>query len=67
MNENKAYWDEHLPTILFFYKTTCKVATRHIPYQLLYELHPLMPIEMFCWHSMGTTNMQILRGYALVD
>jgi hypothetical protein len=27
VNENKTNWDEHLPTILFSYKTTYKVAT----------------------------------------
>jgi hypothetical protein len=31
--------------VLFSYKTTYKVATRYAPYQLVYGLHPLMPIE----------------------
>ncbi len=45
VSENKTYWDEHLPTILFFYRTTYKVATRYTPYQLIYGLHPLMPTK----------------------
>ncbi len=38
-------WDEHLSTMLFSYKTTYKVITGYTPYQLMYGLHPLMPIE----------------------
>ncbi len=45
VNENKMDWDEHLPTILFSYITTYKVTTRYTPYQFVYGLHPLMPIE----------------------
>ncbi len=41
--DNKTYWDKHLSTMLFSYKTTYKVATRYTPYQLVYGLHPLMP------------------------
>jgi hypothetical protein len=32
-------------TMLFLYKTTHKVATWYTPYQLVYGLQPLMPIE----------------------
>ncbi len=45
VTKNKINWDEHLPTILFSYRTTYKVATRYTPYELVYGLHPLMPIE----------------------
>jgi hypothetical protein len=45
VNENKMDWDEHLLTILFYYKTTYKVATWSTPYQLVYGSNPLMPIE----------------------
>ncbi len=45
VNDNKTNWDEHLPTVLFSYKITYKVAIRYTPYQLVYGLHPLMPIE----------------------
>jgi hypothetical protein len=45
VSENKIVWDEHLFTMLFSYSTTYKVATWYTPYQLVYGLHPLMPIE----------------------
>jgi hypothetical protein len=45
VSENRTYWDEHLSTMLFSYRTTYKVAIGYIPYQLVYGLHPLMPIE----------------------
>ncbi len=45
VSENKIYWGEHLSIMLFSYRTTYKVATRYTPYQLVYGLHPLMPIE----------------------
>jgi hypothetical protein len=38
-------WDEDLPTILFSYITTYKVPIRYTSYQLVYGLHPLMPIK----------------------
>ncbi len=44
VSEEKTYWDEHLATMLFSYKTTYKV-TWYTPYQLVYGLHPLMPIK----------------------
>jgi hypothetical protein len=44
-SENKINWDEHLPTILFSYGTSYKVTIGYTPYQLVYGLHPLMPIE----------------------
>jgi hypothetical protein len=31
--------------MLFSYIIAYKVATRYIPYQVMYELHPLMSIE----------------------
>ncbi len=45
VSENKTDWDEHLTTMVFSYITIYKVATRYTPYQLMYGLHPLMPIE----------------------
>jgi hypothetical protein len=45
VNENRTNWDEHLSTMLFSYITTYKVATWYTPYQLVYGLHPLIPIE----------------------
>jgi len=45
INENKTNWDEHLSTMLFSYRSAYKVATWYTPYQLVYGLHPLMPIK----------------------
>jgi hypothetical protein len=45
INENKINWDEHLSTMLFSYKITYNVAIGYTPYQLMYGLHSLMPIE----------------------
>jgi hypothetical protein len=45
VNENKNDWDGHLSTFLFSYQTTYKVGTGHTPFQLVYGLHPLLPIE----------------------
>jgi len=38
-------WDKHLHTILYAYRTTFKVTTRHTPYELVYGLRPLMLME----------------------
>jgi hypothetical protein len=45
VSENRIDWDEHMSTLLFSYKTTYKITTMYTPYQLMYGLHPLMPIE----------------------
>ncbi len=45
VSENITDWDEHLFTMLFSYKIAYKVATWYTSYQLMYGLHPLMPIE----------------------
>ncbi len=44
-DENRIDWDEHLSIVLFSYKITYKVVIGYTPYQLVYGLHPLMPIE----------------------
>ncbi len=44
ISENRTYWDEHLSIVLFSYIIACKI-TWYTPYQLVYGLHPLMPIE----------------------
>jgi hypothetical protein len=46
VSENKIDWDEHLPTILFLDKTSYKIIVGYTPYQLVYGLHPLMPINI---------------------
>ncbi len=45
ISENIIDWDEHLPTMLFSYKIIYKITIRYTLYQLVYGLHPLMPIE----------------------
>jgi hypothetical protein len=45
VSENKTNWDEHLSTMLISYIIAYKVAIGYTPYQLVYGLHPLMPIE----------------------
>ncbi len=45
VSENIIDQDEHLSIMLFSYITTYKIATWYTPYQFVYGLHPLMPIE----------------------
>jgi hypothetical protein len=45
VSENRIDWDEHLSTMLFSYKAAYKVAIGYTPYQLVYGLRSLMPIE----------------------
>ncbi len=55
-----------MSTMLFSYITTYKVPTRNTPYQLMYGLHPLMPIEYIVLLSSGyernNTPMKVLIG-----
>ncbi len=39
-------WDEHLSTLLFFYRTILKVGTSHTPFQCIYELHLLLHVTI---------------------
>jgi hypothetical protein len=43
--ENRNDWDEHMSIVLFSYQIAYKVGTGHTPFQLVYGLHPLLPIE----------------------
>ncbi len=45
VNENCTDQDEHLHTILYAYYTTFKVTIGHTPFQLVYGLYPMMPME----------------------
>jgi len=45
INENRNDWGEHLSIVLFSYQTAYKVGTDHTPFQLVYRLHPLLPIK----------------------
>ncbi len=66
INENGITWDEHLSTMLFSYRIVYKVATRYTPYQLVFGLHPLMPIEYIVpttgGHPRDNTLVQILTN-----
>jgi hypothetical protein len=63
---NRIDWDEHLSTMLFSYKITCKVATRYTPYQLVYGLHPLMPtkyiVPVIDGNERDNTLMKVFNG-----
>jgi hypothetical protein len=52
--------------MLFSYIITYKVATGYTPYQLMYGLHPLMPIEYINLISGGeernSTPMRVLTS-----
>jgi hypothetical protein len=60
VNENRMNWDEHLSTMLFSYRTTNKVTIGYTPYQLMYGLHPLMPIEYIVPITSGNERNSIL-------
>jgi hypothetical protein len=45
VNKKWSDWDEHLHTILYAYQIAFKVTTWHTLYELVYGLHPLMPME----------------------
>ncbi len=62
MNENWNDWDEHLSTILFFYRIAFKVGTNHLPFQLVYRLHPLLPTEYLLPSKPGQTyDLKLVR------
>jgi hypothetical protein len=54
-------WDQHLHTILFAYKTTFKVGTCHIPFQLVYGLHALK----FAKYLLPMTNSAMFHNIAM--
>ncbi len=64
VNENRMDQDEHLSTMLFSYKSVYKVVTWYTPYQLVYGLHPLMPIEyivlVVCGDEKDSTPVRLL-------
>jgi hypothetical protein len=45
VSENRTYWDENLFIVSFPCRLAYTLITRYTPYQLVYGLHPLMPIE----------------------
>jgi hypothetical protein len=64
VSENRIDWDEHLSTMLFSYRTAYKVTTRYTPYQLVYGLHPFMPIKYIVpivgGNERDNTSMKVL-------
>jgi hypothetical protein len=64
INENRTNWDEHLVTLLLSYETKYKTATRYTPYQLVYGLHPMLPIEYIVLvvggNERDNTSMKVL-------
>jgi hypothetical protein len=50
--------------MVFSYRTTYKVAIRYTPHQLMYGLHPLMPIKYIILVASGderdNTPMKVL-------
>lgn len=45
VGEKKTDWDQHLFTVFFAYRTTFKVTTKHMPYQLVYAFQTMLPTE----------------------
>jgi hypothetical protein len=45
VNINWNDWDVMLPTTLWAYQIAYNVSTQHTPYELIYGLMPLLPIE----------------------
>jgi hypothetical protein len=56
VNDNRTNWDEHLSMVLFSYIIAYKLTIEYTPYQLVYELHPLMPIEYIMPITGGNEN-----------
>lgn len=44
-NAQRNDWDVHVPTVLWAYKTTCKKLTGQTPFQLVYGIKAVMPME----------------------
>jgi hypothetical protein len=65
VNENRTNWDEHMSTMLFSYKTAYKVTTRYTPYQFMYGLHPLMPIEYIILVAGGNGRNSTLMKFLI--
>ncbi len=63
VNENCMDWYEHLHTILFAYIIAFKVGTSHTPFQLVYGLHALMPIE----YLLPTTNSIMSQDFSMTQ
>ncbi len=60
VNENYINWDEHLHMVLYVYRTTFKVTIRYTPFQLVYGLYTLMPIE----YLIPTSNSHLNQNFS---
>ena len=65
VNDNCTNWDIQLYTVLFSYRTTYKVATGHSPFELVYGLLPLMPIEYIVLTQRTTTDLNFTQHRVL--
>ena len=46
MKDKPKYWDKHLSTALWAYRTSFKVSTQFTPFHLVYGQEALLPIEV---------------------
>ncbi len=64
INKNQTNWDKHLSMVLLSYQIAYKVVIVYIPYQLMYGLHPMMPIKCVMSKSLKerqrTNNREIV-------
>ncbi len=67
VNENCTNWDEHLHMILYVYRITFKVTTRHTSFQLVHGLYPLMPIEYLLPMSNLHLNQKFSPTHILIS
>ena len=46
VHEKKRRWDKHVPEVLWAYRTTHKLAIGFTPFQLVYGMEAVLPIEL---------------------
>ena len=65
VNDNRIDWDIQLYIVLFSYRTAYKVAMDHSPFELVYGLLPLMPIEYIVPTQRTTTDFDFTQHRVL--